>query len=220
MSEFGIHNESSMSTGEDTDFVMRKCGVCQERTIGKSMYPCPECQLPICQSCNREYMGCTEEEPDPVCSKCIAANHNGKRKYCPKRNCDCDNPSPHRKKLAEEKLAFESDVYDNFRKSFDVAIWKENHPPINYPGKHTGKYLIDLFLSKDSFEQGYLEWLVKKATARLPGQSDEVYANFQKYRAEAKELLDIFETYRRKMNTKRTHNLRDRSPKRKLKKVF
>jgi hypothetical protein len=215
MGEFGLHNESSMSEGEDTDFVMRKCGVCQERAIGKSMYDCPECRLPICQSCHTEYMGCLHDEPDPVCSKCIAANHNGKRKYCPKRGCDCDNPSPRREKAIKSKLALTSDIDDAFRKFFDAKSWKESHPPINYPGKHTGKFLIDLFLSRDSFEHGYLYWLVNKATQRPAGQTDEAYVNFQKYRDEAREILAIFEASKRKLNAKRVYNLRDRSPQRK-----
>lgn len=215
MGEFGLHNESSMSEGEDTDFVMRKCGVCQERAIGKSMYPCPECRLPICQSCDTEYMGCTEDEPDRVCSKCINTNHGGKRKYCPNRDCDCDNPPPRRKQAEDRKAAHSDAIMAAFRGSFDVAAWKQSHPAINYPGKHTGKYLIDLFLSQDSFQHGYVDWLINKATQRPAGQSDEAYANFQKYRDEAREIMALYEASKRKLNAKRVYNLRDRSPKRK-----
>ena len=213
--EAHIHNESSASKDEDTDFVMRKCGVCQERTIGKSMYPCPACRLPMCQSCdgNGGHMGCTHDEPDPICSKCFQDKHKGKRKYCPNKDCDCKNPSPKKAKKLEAALEVADSIDAASRASIDVAAWKKTHPPINYPGNHKGKYLIDLFLSDNDFEHGYAQWLVDRATNRPAGQSYADYDNFQRYRAEAKEIIDLYKKIK-PVQSRYSLRKRDKSPKR------
>jgi hypothetical protein len=216
MSDSEIPNESSADSEEDTDFVMRKCGVCQERNIGKSMYPCAKCGLPICQGCGDDnvYIGCTlEDEEDSICTKCFQTFYNGKPRYCRAKGCECDNPSPKKKKKLEAQEEVQARIDSAFWESFNIDKWKEEHNPIDYPSKHKGKYLIDLFLSDDSFEHGYLSWLVDKATERLPGQSDDAYEHFQLYRKEAADILNMHK------NTKpeQTHyklRKRDKSPKR------
>ena len=114
------------------------------------------------------------------------------------------------------QLALPRDTVE-FRKNFNVDFWKSTHPKINYPGRNTGKYLIDMFFSDDSFEHGYLYWLVNQATVRPAGQTDEAYENFQLYRQEAREILALFQAFTQGQKQKRTYNLRDRSPHRKAK---
>ena len=211
-----LHNESSASSNEDTDFVMRKCGVCTERAIGKSMYPCPICNLPICQGCqdNSFYMGCTQtEESDPVCSKCVKSKYKGRRKYCSVPDCDCNNPSPKRVNIIITKAEIEQQARQRFIELVNVDEWKKTHKPISFKSQHKGKYLIDLFINGNDWERGYANWLVKLATVRPKGQSDADYEIFQSYRKEAKEILDLFETCKK---WKSNYNLRnrDRSPKR------
>lgn len=212
-----IPNESSADSLEDTDFVMRKCGVCTKRAIGKSMYPCTECNLPICQSCgdSNVYIGCEYDWYSSTCSKCFKEKYGGRPRYCRKADCTCDNPSPQKKEKLKltAQLAAETDA--NFRATFNVEEWKKTHPPINYPGKYKGQYLVDLFLSNDAFTKGYAKWLVEKATARPPNQTDEAYENFQHYRQEARDLLELYAKAKPAKSPKYNLRQRDKSPERK-----
>jgi hypothetical protein len=80
-------------------------------------------------------------------------------------------------------------AFEKFKSSFNVVGWRLAHPAINYPGKYTGRYLVDLFLSEDKFEQGYIDWLIKEgAKPASPEYSAAQHENFQKYVREAHEL--------------------------------
>jgi hypothetical protein len=214
MSDPRIHNESSAGPDEDTDFVMRRCHVCDERAIGKSMSSCEECHRPICQSCEDDsvYMGCSEDRGQ-VCSICLEVKYHGRRKYCPIADCGCDNPSPKRKakEKAEELVAARKDA--TFRANLNVEEWKKTHPPINFPSRYRNRYLVDIFLSDQEFERGYLNWLDKEAIHRLPNQTDEEYQNFQNYRKEAAELLTLYDLTK-PAQSRYSLRKRDKSPKR------
>jgi hypothetical protein len=196
-------NESDASSGEDTDFLMRKCGNCQVRTIGKSMTDCSGCEMPICQNC-WDYsvtIGCEEDEVR-VCKVCFQNSYDGIHQYCDDSDCECDNVPKSNKKRRLQRHEETWMKYESMKKSFNVKEWKKTHPPINYKSTHCGKWLVDLFFSSNAFESGYIKWLIEKATNRLKDQSDEEYNNFQKYRLEAIELNRILESQK----------LRDASP--------
>jgi hypothetical protein len=204
-----LKNESDASSGEDTDFLMRRCGNCDERTIGKSMTDCNECELPICQSCydHSKYIGCEKWDDFKVCKSCFETAYHSVERYCSRSKCSCRNIPPAAKEALKLKQEESAKVFSDFKSTFPIAEWKKSHPAINYPSKHKGKYLIDLFFSSDSFENGYLEWLVTKAVERPKNQSEDDYQNFQRYRREAAEILDKFKSQKR--------SKRDSSPKRK-----
>lgn len=208
-----IPNESDADSNEDTDFVMRKCGVCKDRAIGKSMTDCEECEQPICQNCwdDSEYIGCEKYDGFAVCSTCFETAYYGVKRYCARRNCDCDNVPPEVKEARKRESARLHGVMKAFKDSISITEWKKSHWPINYPSKHKNKYLIDLFFSEDSFESGYLKWLVEKANERPPNQSDENYNNFQRYRREAAEIMEKYTTFAESYNLQ----TRDHSPTRK-----
>lgn len=180
---------SRSDSNGDEDFKMIECGQCQERTIGKSMWRCAECEELICQSCDLIHMGCQFEEDGCVCSGCFEVVFKNKRKYCTDSICSgCDNKSPQFKAARQREQA----QYEKFKDETNVLHWKRYHPPINYPGKYKGRYLIDLFLSSDSFERGYIDWLIKEGSGPpKPQYSQEQNDNFQKYVKEAHDLKKL-----------------------------
>jgi hypothetical protein len=68
------------SPSRDTDFEMLKCVQCRERFIGKSMWPCGECEEMICQSCDTVKQGCAYGSYNTVCKSCFDHVFKGKRK--------------------------------------------------------------------------------------------------------------------------------------------
>jgi len=52
--------------------------------------------------------------------------------------------------------------------------------------------LIDLFLRRDDFERGYIDWLIREGSGPPKSQySEEQNKNFQKYVLEATELKNM-----------------------------
>jgi hypothetical protein len=179
-----------------------RCGSCEGLII---LFPpdlCRICENPICIVCNSiSRRGCYKQ--GLICQDC----HPGKPTYCQKEGCDCLNIPPDKRRILDKR---ERKIEELFIEKLETLRWKETHPPINYKSVHNGKFLVDLFLSDDEFEAGYCTWLVEKATERLKDQTDEEYENFQLYRTEARELLELKET----MKFTRVLRKRDKSPKR------
>lgn len=177
------------SSGSDTDFKMIKCGQCRERTIGKSMWRCAECEELICQSCDLIRRGCQSDEDGCVCRGCFEFVFKNKYKYCTDSNCPgCYNKSPQFHAARQR----ENEQYEKFKADTNILHWKRYHPAINYPGKYKGRYLIDLFFSSDSFERGYIDWLIREGDhPPKPQYSKEQNENFQKYVKEAHDLKTL-----------------------------
>lgn len=177
---------SDSSGSGDWEFEMHACGQCHQEAIGKSMWPCGECHTLICQECDLVHRGCEDDEDSTVCKQCFETVFKGKHKYCTDAWClDCSNKSPQHKASKQREI----DQYDKFKATINVAAWKRDHQAINYPGKYTGRYLIDLFLSHDNYERGYIDWLIKEgAGPPKPQYTEEQNLNFQRYVQEALEL--------------------------------
>jgi len=169
----------------DSDFVEFTCVDCGTEMMGQNMWHCRDCGERICQACNFGiYYGCADAE-EHLCLKCFADNYDNKRVYCDNVKCCCSNGNP--KRNAKQKRMERLDRLPLAQ--IDKQAWKVQHPPINYPGKYTGRYLVDIATSSNDFERGYLDWLIKegskKPEARYTAEQNE---NFQKYVQEAKEL--------------------------------
>jgi len=182
-------DELDESGSDDWEFDMHACGECRQESIGKSMWPCSECHTLICQGCNLIPRGCADDDDEKVCNQCFEDVFHSKHKYCTESWCDgCSNKSPQFKAAQQREL----DQYDKLKATINVVAWKKIHPAINYPGKYKGRYLIDLFLSRDDFERGYIDWLIKEGSGPPKSQySEEQNRNFQKYVLEATELKNM-----------------------------
>lgn len=173
------------SSSSDWEFRDNECGVCEEMALGKTMSRCGECEELICQNCPMHYVGCEHDDEAHICDWCFESVYKQKKKYCLDKTCSCDNKTPQFKAKQENK----EKQYDQFVQNFDIAEWKKTHIPINYPSKHRGSYLVDLLLSHDSFQRGYIDWLIANGNKNNGNQySKEQNENFQRFVAEAKEL--------------------------------
>lgn len=173
----------------DWEFQEHECPICNKQWMGKNMWPCSECRKLICENCGLINRGCAHDDYSSVCLRCHNKVFEGKRKYCTDKDCaGCSNKSPRFKKALERK----GDVIQAFRRQFDVAAWKLTHKPINYPGRYTGRYLADIILSEDSFERGYIHWLIEEGSKpRSSEYTQEQHDNFAGYVKEALELRDL-----------------------------
>jgi hypothetical protein len=105
--------------------------------------------------------------------------------YCHDPECHCENGNP--KRNAKQQRIERHNRLPLVQ--VDKQAWKAQHPPINYPGKYTGRYLVDIATSSNDFERGYLDWLIKEGSKTPhPRYSAEQNENFQKYVQEAREL--------------------------------
>lgn len=92
-----LHNESSASDGENTEYTYRRCNDCGRRDLGKMMSSCEHCNRPMCQSCNHsgDIIGCYNDEKESICKPCFEIVYSGKSLFCDKPSCDCTNrPDP------------------------------------------------------------------------------------------------------------------------------
>jgi len=155
----------------------------------------------MCQCCDYGHrIGCefAEEFACPVCFETIYKN---KPVYCQDKDCDCDNKNPKQRATKRYKQAFEKLPLPEF----DIVEWRRTHRPVNYPGKYTGRYLIDIALSDDDFERGYIQWLIKEGSnpTNASKYSPEQEANFQHYVLEAREIEQLL--------SKRRYSFRSRN---------
>jgi len=124
------------------------------------------------------HMGCAHDNYNQVCSACFEAVFNSHKRYCNDVDCSCSNKSP--RTIAKQER--EAAQFDEFKRTFDVAAWKVHHKVIDYPSVHKGKHLIDLFLSNDTFEHGYIAWLVKAGNpaemSKYNGNSSPSFVDF------------------------------------------
>jgi hypothetical protein len=177
------------SGSDDWELQEHTCPICKKDWMGKNMWPCSECRKLICEACGLINRGCGDDENSSVCQRCHIKVFDGKRKYCTDHTCEnCDNKSPRCKKALERR----GDVYAAFIQQFDLEAWKTKHMRINYPGMFRGRYLADLVVSSDSFERGYIHWLIKEGSKpRSPQYTDVQHDNFQIYVREALELREL-----------------------------
>lgn len=150
----------------DWEFQEIACVTCEQECIGKSMCLCTECDGKICQICKHIKIGC-EYDDETICVACYEANYDSQPQWCQDKGCNCSNKQPRGKT------------------DFDVEEWKQHHAPIDYKSVHNGKYLIDLYLSSNSFEHGYIDWVLGNLKSPQP--------NFQRIINEAKEIKALFE---------------------------
>jgi hypothetical protein len=116
-----------------------------------------------------------------LCEECVSVDEP---QYCEEEECsDCANKSPEfkaKKKEAEQRFV-------EFKSKFDVEAWKKTHKKIDYPGRHTGKYLIDIYFSDNNFDHGYIDWLLKQP-CKNNGYSKAQNQNFAHFVEEAREI--------------------------------
>jgi len=159
------------------------------------LYFCCKCHAHMCQICfdYSANIGCIFSE-NKVCKLCFENVYKNKPVYCDDRDCDCDNKTP--KQLAARR--YKSEFNSLPLCGIDVEEWKHAHSPINYPGKYTGRYLVDIALSNDDFERGYIQWLIKegKKSHDTSKYTLEQQENFQRYVQEAKELEKLLKRRR------------------------
>lgn len=186
-----MKRDASPDRSGDWEFEEHKCVECRGRFLGKNMWPCAECQRFVCEACDMVQMGCADDDEARLCSYCFKEIYKGNKKYCTEKTCpDCSNKPP---RFKAQQRRMEEQFY-KFKKHFDIEKWKQENPPINYAGKYKGKHLIDLFLSDDSFEHGYVDWLI--ARGKEPpdtAYSREQNKNFQVYVSQARELKSKLE---------------------------
>lgn len=175
-----------MSSESDSEFEEHECPQCKVKWLGKNMWPCGECNTLICEACDMVSLGCEYDDVGKVCQQCFRTVFHGHRRFCYDADCRCDNKSPRFMAARQRETA----QVEQFKRTVDVAAWKQKHQPIDYPSIHKGKHLIDLFLSNDSFEHGYIAWLVKAGSpaesAKYNGSSSPSFIN---YVQEARSLL-------------------------------
>lgn len=142
------------------------------------MSRCSECKELICEDCSLRHMGCAHDSYNRVCSRCFETVFNSRKRYCNDADCSCSNKSP--RTVAKQQR--EEAQFEEFKRTFDVVGWKAQHSVIDYPSVHKDKHLIDLFLSNDSFEHGYIAWLVKAGspseTSKYNGNSSPSFMDF------------------------------------------
>jgi len=173
------------SESVDSDFVEFVCVNCNIEMLGKNMWSCRDCGQRVCEGCNFGICyGCAHDE-EYLCSNCFAENHNSRRVYCDEAECHCSNGNP--KRNAKQERIRQRDRLP--LPQIDKLAWKALHPPINYPGKYTGRHLVDLATSSSDFERGYLDWLINEGSKTPdPRYSAAQNENFQKYVQEARDL--------------------------------
>jgi len=165
----------------DSDFQDHECVNCLTMHIGKSMWYCGTCNGKLCQSCDDLHIGCADDEESHICKLCFAEHYNSRPRYCRDNDCtSCLNKSP-KFKARQERAEI---AFDTFKRTVDREAWKKRHRPIDYPSKHFGKYLIDLLLSSDPFERGYIDWMLNSSKTYTGPKAP----TFPQFLAEAREL--------------------------------
>jgi hypothetical protein len=177
------------STSEDSEWMMQRCPVCDEEYPQGKMWRCAQCRKLVCEDCGLIPRGCGKDDYSKICLRCKTTVFKGKHKYCTEQDCDdCDNKSPRFRKALERK----GDQYETFRQQFKPEVWKKTHQAINYVSRYRGKWLADIIMSGDSFERGYIDWLIRQdGQPPPPDQTDAQNRNFAKFVAEAHELKQL-----------------------------
>ena len=93
-SDLAEWSQEDIASEDDTDFLMIKCVDCHKAAIGKSMSHCSKCKWFVCQPCRDKdaSVGCGKRYKK-ICVRCLE-EANGKRSYCSKPKCDCQNRKP------------------------------------------------------------------------------------------------------------------------------
>lgn len=86
-------------------------------------------------------------------------------------------------------LALAKDLDPTLRANFKVDDWKAAHESINFESDHKGKFLVDLFLSMDNSEHGYVFHVAFQLLKTIPASQKETVTKFV---AEARELIQYF----------------------------